>query len=725
MDPAESNARPTLAEPGWPERLARGWPYALLLLAGLIVLLPRLGEYGLWDPWEPKYGESVREMLERESYFVPYYRDDVRLAKPILVYWAMIAGTSVFGFNEFGARIGGVVTAIAALFVVYYSVSRLRNRRSGLLAALVLLSVPYFFFVSRQAMPDVYLFTSLGCSLLFFCLGLFRPQRRQDLHFGISYACVALAVLAKGPVIVALVFGVPLLIYALISIEWEQLWTRGLRRRTVGFLATAAVGSLLFSACATVAALFLTSPSFWSESDKQRWDLLLLRRQIAFECERLYLPELLLVLGSVAALVAAVFLVRRAQAAFPVGVVALLALGGALAVLALLFGGSETRILVAAALAGVAAVAGIAHALLCLLRNSELWPRVQPNARFVGRQVLLFLVVFLAVAGPWHIGIVLEQGPEYFSYFLLKHNLQRASTEINQGGAADYYFRTLVFAFFPWSCFLPLALAYAAGLRRPNPFRPNGFETYLLLATAVTFAGFSAATTKFPHYLTPLVIPVAVLIGLTLDRMLEARHARSARLAWILVAMLYLPAMLDLVQDGGSKYLLEVFTVKRFVPDDLQPGIYFVTILALFAVGLLLSILARSGALMGSLVLLALLFAHYNTATFIPAVSPHKTMKHLCDSWKSRARGGAPIGFYGDLKHGIYYYTESRVHVIDDAPEFVEFMAPGRPAFCIVEKKLYEGLGETYRKSYPQASLAVVDRSHFDYILITNSREGE
>ena len=48
------------------------WPWALLLAAGSFVLLPRLGAYGFWDPWEPKYAEAAREMLERRTYFVPY-----------------------------------------------------------------------------------------------------------------------------------------------------------------------------------------------------------------------------------------------------------------------------------------------------------------------------------------------------------------------------------------------------------------------------------------------------------------------------------------------------------------------------------------------------------------------------------------------------------------------------------------------------------------------------
>ena len=47
-------------------RFARGaWPYALLIAIGLFILLPNLGEYGFWDPWEPKYAEASREMIER------------------------------------------------------------------------------------------------------------------------------------------------------------------------------------------------------------------------------------------------------------------------------------------------------------------------------------------------------------------------------------------------------------------------------------------------------------------------------------------------------------------------------------------------------------------------------------------------------------------------------------------------------------------------------------
>ena len=55
------------------------WPYVLIVAFGAALLLPRLGAFGLWDPWEPKYAQSAREMLERGTLVVPYFLDEVRL----------------------------------------------------------------------------------------------------------------------------------------------------------------------------------------------------------------------------------------------------------------------------------------------------------------------------------------------------------------------------------------------------------------------------------------------------------------------------------------------------------------------------------------------------------------------------------------------------------------------------------------------------------------------
>ncbi len=136
-----SEASETARPPHW---VRSAWPYALILAVGLIVLMPKLGDFGFWDPWEPKYAESAREMKERDSYVVPYYRQEVRLAKPILVYWGILVGSAVFGLNEFGARIVGIGLAILSMLAVYYAVTLLRGRQAGLISALVLGTAPHF-----------------------------------------------------------------------------------------------------------------------------------------------------------------------------------------------------------------------------------------------------------------------------------------------------------------------------------------------------------------------------------------------------------------------------------------------------------------------------------------------------------------------------------------------------------------------------------------------------
>ncbi len=550
---------------------ATAWPYALLVVAGLFILLPKLGDFGLWDPWEPKYTEAVREMIERDSWVVPYYRDKVRLAKPILVYWGMIAGALAFGLNEFGVRIAGVFFAVASLLGVYYVIHLLRGRRAALLSALVLATMPQFFFISRQAMPDVYLFTSLGLCLLFFCLGLYGPSARRDLHFALSYVGFSLAVLAKGPIVAGVLVAGPLGLFACALIDWRRL---------------------------------------------------------------------------------------RVRAA------------------------------------------------------------VAPWVRPVRRQVLLFLVILVVVAGPWHVAIVIEQGSQYLTYFILKHNIERTQDAINQSGASDFYVRALAFGLFPWSCFIPVALASLVGFSEPDLLKKRGLEVLLLIATAVTITGFSMSATKFAHYLAPALIPLAVLVGLTIDRLLETKDRAGARLAWVTAFLVFLLPALDLIRQNGPSLLISSFSVKSYVPEELAFGAYYRALLAAVGVLLLLSAVVRSRLGVWALVACSVLMANYASATFIPALTPHKTMKNLCDTWKAQARNGEPIGFYGDVKHGIFFYTDYTVEHLQSRAEFLEFMNPAKPAFSVVERTKIQPLEQEFRDKYPGHMLRIVDDSHFKYALL-------
>jgi 4-amino-4-deoxy-L-arabinose transferase-like glycosyltransferase len=181
----------------------------ILIVTGLIVGCLYLfgwgiGSYSLWDPWEPKYAQTVLEMTERGDYITPYYQGSVRWTKPILVYWAMMVPIYIGGNNELTARLPSVFAAMLGVLMLYYVVRRLFSRSAGVMAACVLATTPQYFYLARQSMPDMLLNMCIIGALGGFALGRFLDDR-QRLHFFLGYVFLGLATLAKGPVAVAVV----------------------------------------------------------------------------------------------------------------------------------------------------------------------------------------------------------------------------------------------------------------------------------------------------------------------------------------------------------------------------------------------------------------------------------------------------------------------------------------------------------------------------------------
>ena len=76
---------------------------ALLLLSGLLFFLG-LGDMGLTDRDEGRNAEAGREMFESGDRLTPTFNGELRVAKPVLLYWLMEQSYRLFGSNEFAAR---------------------------------------------------------------------------------------------------------------------------------------------------------------------------------------------------------------------------------------------------------------------------------------------------------------------------------------------------------------------------------------------------------------------------------------------------------------------------------------------------------------------------------------------------------------------------------------------------------------------------------------------
>ncbi|MBN2498632.1 MAG: glycosyltransferase family 39 protein [Deltaproteobacteria bacterium] len=226
---------------------------ALLLLAVCTWLFGwKIGDYSLNDPWEPRYPQVVREMLDRGDYITPYHGGEIRWAKPVGFYWAELLPVVIFGNNEFSARLPSVLFGILGVLALFWCLLELRGLQTALIGAFALASMPLYYFMARQAMPDMMMAGSLIASMGFFALGRFGAEGGRRRRFLVAYAFLGLAVLAKGP-LAAVLFAGALLMFWLVDLDparllsarrlWEDL-RRAWRFYHVGW------GLLIFAAIA-------------------------------------------------------------------------------------------------------------------------------------------------------------------------------------------------------------------------------------------------------------------------------------------------------------------------------------------------------------------------------------------------------------------------------------------------------------------------------------------
>ncbi len=185
---------------------------SILIVGTSFLYIKGIGSYGLWDPWEPKYAQTVREMIDRGDYLTPYFNGEIRWTKPILIYWLIILPTKIFGNNEFSARLPSCIAAIFGVLVTYYFLRKLKGRKTGLMGACILATLPQYFFLARQAMPDMLLAAFLAAAMGFFALGRFQKEQSR-FHFILFYVSLGIATLAKGPLAIVITFSAVFLFF--------------------------------------------------------------------------------------------------------------------------------------------------------------------------------------------------------------------------------------------------------------------------------------------------------------------------------------------------------------------------------------------------------------------------------------------------------------------------------------------------------------------------------
>ncbi|HXH85631.1 MAG TPA: phospholipid carrier-dependent glycosyltransferase, partial [Nitrospira sp.] len=168
----------------------------LAVLAG-ILLFVGLGSMGLTDRDEGRNAEAGREMFESGDWISPTFNHEPRYAKPVLVYWLMSLSYSLFGVDEFSARLPSAAAGVGLVLLQYLFLSRLRGEVVGLFGALMLLLNLEMIGLSRMALTDGPLIFLTTLSLFSFWLG-FQGHERERWWRWLFYIGMGMATLAKG-----------------------------------------------------------------------------------------------------------------------------------------------------------------------------------------------------------------------------------------------------------------------------------------------------------------------------------------------------------------------------------------------------------------------------------------------------------------------------------------------------------------------------------------------
>lgn len=216
------------------------WWLGLAIAVGVpalfFFLLPPLSRSGLWDPYELNLADLARRLalnlfhadglaLSGADNSLPHLND---LGRPELPLTSMALGFRYFGLHEWAGRTPMAVWGVAGVLSTYAFVSRLIDKRAGILAAIALTTMPLFFVQSRTMMGDIVSMSAFAMAFGGFAVAVFdRTDEgpRVDLA-RVLFACVGITGVVAGYYSRGAILGVasPLLG---VGLAWIISWAAG------------------------------------------------------------------------------------------------------------------------------------------------------------------------------------------------------------------------------------------------------------------------------------------------------------------------------------------------------------------------------------------------------------------------------------------------------------------------------------------------------------------
>jgi 4-amino-4-deoxy-L-arabinose transferase-like glycosyltransferase len=470
-------------------------PALFVFVAASLLLLPMLGQYGLWDPWETHYGEVAREILARDDWITLWWaQDEWFRSKPILIFWIEALSWGALGVPfapdanpnpEWAIRLPHYALTMSALMACYVAMARVFGRRVAVIASLVLATTPYFFLLAHQAITDMPFVATMTVALALFAIAVEAGEETVPRYRVGRFAVSAQNLLLLGFVMVALPQALYLISRNLTFVVDD-----------LGFWAHR--DQFLFGSAGN-------SDVPGNPAHSTRTPYL---SAIGYQP---FVQGLLWLLG-LWPLVTAIKREQRLSGIAMLGFYLFCSLSW-----------------MAKGIPGFALPALIAG--MYLLATNRFALLTSGRLR-VGMGILTIAVTGL----PWYVAMYGRLGPFFTDRLLIHDHINRLAQGVHgDTGSIQYFLSQLGYGAFPWIGLMPLGFAAWLYLTPDADGEQSAQKrTALLLSlwAAAAFTLFNAMITKFHHYIFPAVPPLSLLVGLVLDRVLGEGSEEDARTTW-------------------------------------------------------------------------------------------------------------------------------------------------------------------------------------------------